>query len=781
MVNFSRLNDFFLKKMVEEEERERLFPDAAIIPPAGERYIDQDKIPENMKSSIIVPEGFTLVVSKNAALYIVRDGDPNHYIPLVIDDGLENIYPDTITEMIGQEFVIFRNAIIYPRQRQRQWQRQPICWGTFVHVTDDQMIRMGLDPIIIRGTRGKVPVILNIRWDLNMLENEMIETPEDIKEAMKTSLFTKVWNVFVNILKYLWGIVTSPKKLLKLYALYKILEMVTVSISPSAYEVISYGLDYPWNRGWEWLRNTFGYNAPLDFSKALQQKENFRYSDDKVTGSVEREKEGALKELASKEDSQGLWSRGMDWVKQTLGYSTSAEESKKAIEEEAARKKKDYSILQIPYMTKEDQLSWLNRTISRMEIVVKDLSRARKKEGIRAYKDAAKELDKYKAIREDILTKNQDDLEPRQLKKKEEEYFKQIAELGIPLTNQPLSDKITVQDKIALAKAMRWVGNSYRTEKELEYLPSPALTIWDNNRKPVPVPNGFVLHDPVEEEIVIGIPGTHEMQDWGTDANAFPLKTISEVTLSDGQVKKLKIPLTGHRGFFNRFESIAPSLFTHLASTITSHQDCTKIRVYGHSLGGAEATIIGSVLKQILPKNYDISFVAVEAPRSLTTSTVRQLEAAYPAFYRTAIRTAAAGDPVPNVPGQILGFSHIGKLIYFPEVALFGTSHFSDNVASAFAEYLRPVGPVVERKENNTIPEFLRTVEEEEKKKKKVKTKKEPYYSSGRGNITMKRMLPPIDLECLDRKRRKKKVRRDPTQTMLMKQKMAYVRSFKKK
>ena len=200
-------------------------------------------------------------------------------------------------------------------------------------------------------------------------------------------------------------------------------------------------------------------------------------------------------------------------------------------------------------------------------------------------------------------------------------------------------------------------------------------------------------------------------------------------------------------------------------------QQVKKILVTGHSLGGGSAEVFACCLIQILPhfmiNTNRFRCVTFEAMRGLRQNTLRNLLKTRAGDFldNSTIRIINDKDPVPSVPPISAGFAHLGRYAWFltgaitegilrPRGGRSGVgmldlkTAFDTNIGP---HSMKPTSNILQRmREYSNQPNFSEMA----------------YLQSGRGKIM--------------RKKRAKKTMTAKEKAM-MKAKMAYVRSFKKK
>ena len=148
-----------------------------------------------------------------------------------------------------------------------------------------------------------------------------------------------------------------------------------------------------------------------------------------------------------------------------------------------------------------------------------------------------------------------------------------------------------------------------------------------------------------EDYLCLAFRGTDEIGDWLDNLNIFPEKALF------GDF---------HRGFWNSVDDVWEPLFNRYMELRRDKK--RPLFLTGHSLGGAMATIAAARLI-----HRDLPFTSVYTfgqPRamSLETSRIFNVEAKSRFF-----RFQNNNDMVTRVPGRLMGYSHVGSLLYISE------------------------------------------------------------------------------------------------------------------
>lgn len=128
-----------------------------------------------------------------------------------------------------------------------------------------------------------------------------------------------------------------------------------------------------------------------------------------------------------------------------------------------------------------------------------------------------------------------------------------------------------------------------------------------------------------------------------------------------------------HTGFYNNFLSIVPELKQHVEPLLAPDQPPRKLFVVGHSLGAGIANMAACYFLlqfdwNVLP--HRLVSVTAGSPRSCQGSmrNLVQEELERYGSHKTAFcRIRRNQDVVTTVPPKILGFKHIGRLVYITD------------------------------------------------------------------------------------------------------------------
>jgi hypothetical protein len=127
-----------------------------------------------------------------------------------------------------------------------------------------------------------------------------------------------------------------------------------------------------------------------------------------------------------------------------------------------------------------------------------------------------------------------------------------------------------------------------------------------------------------------------------------------------------------HTGFYNNFLSSVPDIKKYIDPLLAPDQPARKLYVVGHSLGAGIATLAGCYF--LMEYDWDTlphSLVNITAgsPRTCMRSMreVVDTELAKKADKVTMMRIVRNKDVVTTVPPALLGFQHLGRLVFITD------------------------------------------------------------------------------------------------------------------
>ena len=148
-----------------------------------------------------------------------------------------------------------------------------------------------------------------------------------------------------------------------------------------------------------------------------------------------------------------------------------------------------------------------------------------------------------------------------------------------------------------------------------------------------------------EEYLCMVFRGTDEIMDWIDNIKAFPTKELF------GEF---------HKGFWDATEEIWHHLYEKYQERYRENK--RPLFITGHSLGGAMATIAAARLVHI-----DKPFISVYTfgqPRVMKQDTARTFNSECKTRF---FRFQNNNDIVPRVPPRLMGYSHVGSILYISE------------------------------------------------------------------------------------------------------------------
>lgn len=136
-----------------------------------------------------------------------------------------------------------------------------------------------------------------------------------------------------------------------------------------------------------------------------------------------------------------------------------------------------------------------------------------------------------------------------------------------------------------------------------------------------------------------------------------------------------------HTGFYNNFLATVPLLKQYIDPLLQADQPARKLYVVGHSLGAGIATLAAFYfLLEYDWNNLPQTLVSVTAGSPRTCLSLMQEIVASEMEKKSAsvkmLRVVRNKDVVATVPPAILGFHHLGRLVYIAED---GSIHFDSN------------------------------------------------------------------------------------------------------
>ena len=157
---------------------------------------------------------------------------------------------------------------------------------------------------------------------------------------------------------------------------------------------------------------------------------------------------------------------------------------------------------------------------------------------------------------------------------------------------------------------------------------------------------GFIIAN--EDAVVVSFRGTKTISNMITDVRA------NKRGFSHGGVNGQV-----HAGFISAGETV----FADIRGKISSLQNAGQpILFTGHSLGGALATL--AVARRLVPPGQVFGLYTFGSPRVGDGNFVNTFNGRY---QQRTFRFSNYRDPVPRVPPKLIGFGHVGRLLYFDD------------------------------------------------------------------------------------------------------------------
>lgn len=154
---------------------------------------------------------------------------------------------------------------------------------------------------------------------------------------------------------------------------------------------------------------------------------------------------------------------------------------------------------------------------------------------------------------------------------------------------------------------------------------------------------GLMMLDHTHEAVVITFRGTVSDADWDTNLDFFR----SEASAICGKDCKI------HGGFLDSWMGVSDLVIDNWQDLQDQYPGYITI-VTGHSLGGALAHVCAAALKRTSPAA-DISLYTFASPRVGNQVFAKFINKN---FVRKNYRVTHLNDPIPRLPGRLLGFAH---------------------------------------------------------------------------------------------------------------------------
>ena len=250
---------------------------------------------------------------------------------------------------------------------------------------------------------------------------------------------------------------------------------------------------------------------------------------------------------------------------------------------------------------------------------------------------------------------------PEKLAALEESIDEAVQEFGLDVATNSvrmfqhtiwvLADEDTIKDKLA-DNRYELVGEVIQGADQ----EGSGIDIWGVESPPMSGGQAYVAT--TGDNLVVAFRSTHSDDGWEltlnvlTDLKAYPTKIgfVDDTVPKANKYRKINV----HAGFHNEYLRYRERILDYVAQ----HPD-KDIYVTGHSLGGALAVLNG----------FDI---AVHTQRPVTVFTFGQprvggdkFREAYEEQVPDSYRVVVDGDPVARIPGTLIDYEHVGKLLQF--------------------------------------------------------------------------------------------------------------------
>lgn len=168
-------------------------------------------------------------------------------------------------------------------------------------------------------------------------------------------------------------------------------------------------------------------------------------------------------------------------------------------------------------------------------------------------------------------------------------------------------------------------------------------TFWDAKT------STYLYFGQMDNTYIIAYEGSQDLTDWMID-----LEISKLIPYKNYPTAKV------HYGFWQAYTSIRDKLYQSL-----KQYNIANLFITGHSLGGALSTITALDIAEELGYS-NISMINFGSPRVGNSDYV----AIFQQYLKDYYRITHGSDPIPRLPPTLLGFSHIGNEIYYPNSTL---------------------------------------------------------------------------------------------------------------
>lgn len=180
---------------------------------------------------------------------------------------------------------------------------------------------------------------------------------------------------------------------------------------------------------------------------------------------------------------------------------------------------------------------------------------------------------------------------------------------------------------------------------------------------------GFVAANDILKEIYVSFRGTKSFVNW-----IYNLYSSKEPVPWRHGSQTTRVPKV-HQGFLMAYNSVKKKVSSRIRTLILAHPTYS-IRVVGHSLGGALATLCAMELNESLDFSTKVRLVTFGAPRVGNDAFINLVRIHFPEP-RDRIRVTNGQDVVPHLPPFLMGYRHAPQEIYTPPGAKDGTVSFA--------------------------------------------------------------------------------------------------------
>jgi len=211
----------------------------------------------------------------------------------------------------------------------------------------------------------------------------------------------------------------------------------------------------------------------------------------------------------------------------------------------------------------------------------------------------------------------------------------------------------------ARALAERCSMAYHETESSLRIKGIAGKFVWNNQTDTealVTVDSGLETPDC----ICVAFRGSSSLRDWLQDFKVNKEHPRKGLTWSDSYEVEAEV----HRGFYENVESISEDLVAQVSDLCKNKTQAGRpvpLFLTGHSKGGAEATLCALELQR---QKFNIAGIYLfGCPRVGNRAFANIYNAT---LYEETYRVVNENDIVPRVPGVLMGYKHVGQMIFLP-------------------------------------------------------------------------------------------------------------------